>query len=109
MGRARVVVVSLGARGAMAASRDDWAQQPALPVRVIDTTGAGDTFNAAFLVAHRRWRSLSACLAFACAAASRTVQAVGARSGLPTFANLRTVLGDAVDAPPDTEAEDLPC
>jgi len=37
------------------------------------------------------------------------VQAVAARSGLPTFANLRTVLGDAVDAPPDTEAEDLPC
>jgi sugar/nucleoside kinase (ribokinase family) len=108
-GGPRVIVVSLGARGAIAASADDWAVQPAWPARVIDTTGAGDSFNAAFLVARRRWRSLAACLAFACAAASRTVQAVGARSGLATLQNMATMLGEAADAPADVEAEDSPC
>jgi len=108
-GGPRVIVVSLGARGAIAASADDWAVQPAWPVRVIDTTGAGDSFNAAFLVARRRWRSLATCLAFACAAASRTVQAVGARSGLATPQNMATMLGTAADAPADVDDEDCPC
>ena len=108
-GGPRVIIVSLGARGAIAASADDWAVQPAWPVRVIDTTGAGDSFNAAFLVARRRWRSLATCLAFACAAASRTVQAVGARSGLATPQNMATMLGEAADAPADVDDEDCPC
>jgi sugar/nucleoside kinase (ribokinase family) len=108
-GGPRVIVVSLGARGAIAASADDWAVQPAWPVRVIDTTGAGDSFNAAFLVARRRWRSLATCLAFACAAASRTVQAVGARSGLATPQNMATMLGEAAEAPADVDDEDCPC
>lgn len=79
-----VVVVSLGSQGAMAADRHGSAQRPAFPVPVIDTTGAGDTFNAAFLLAHLEGRDLGASLAFACAAAAHTVTHTGARTGMPT-------------------------
>lgn len=80
----RVVVVTLGSAGAMAADRAGFATQAAFPARVIDTTGAGDTFNAAFLVALLDGEDLQCALQFACAAASCTVAALGARPGLPS-------------------------
>jgi len=79
----RVVVVTLGSAGAMAADRAGFATQAPFPARVVDTTGAGDTFNAAFLVALLDGEDLQCALQFACAAASCTVAALGARPGLP--------------------------
>lgn len=81
--RAHTLVVSLGGDGAMAVDRHGCARQAAFGAQVLDTTGAGDCFNAAFLVAHGTSRGLQAALAYACAAASCCVEAVGARSGLP--------------------------
>jgi sugar/nucleoside kinase (ribokinase family) len=82
-GGLQAVVVTRGAAGAMAATRHAFAQHPAFAQEVVDTTGAGDTFNAAFLVAMLEGQSLPASLRFACAAASHAVTAVGARSGMP--------------------------
>lgn len=49
---ARLVVVTLGARGSIAASADARWQMDAAPVsRVIDTLGAGDAYIAAFIAA----------------------------------------------------------
>lgn len=79
----RTVVVTLGAAGALAVSRDGVARQPAFAQPVVDTTGAGDTFNAAFLLATLEGQGLADSLRFACAAASHAVTAVGARSGMP--------------------------
>ena len=90
----QTVVVTLGAAGAMAASRDAFAQHPAFAQAVVDTTGAGDTFNAAFLAAMLEGQSLQAGLRFACAAASHAVTAVGARRGMPDRATVeRTLAG----------------
>ncbi|MGC4026749.1 MAG: carbohydrate kinase family protein [Mesorhizobium sp.] len=80
----RVVVVTLGAGGAIGVTREDEACQPAFEVDVVDATGAGDCFNAAFLAADLRGSPLAEALEFACAAAAIAVGAVGARSGLPT-------------------------
>jgi sugar/nucleoside kinase (ribokinase family) len=85
-GRARTVVVTLGADGALAADRDEGVTRAlAFPAEVADTTGAGDTFNASFLVARDRGASLRLALQQACRAAARTVAAIGARGALPTF------------------------
>ncbi len=84
-GRAHTVVVTMGARGAMAIDATGFATHPAFDTEVVDTTGAGDAFNAAFLAARSRDATLQRALAFACAAASRTVARMGARSGLPTW------------------------
>ena len=84
----RVVVVSLGAEGAVAMDRHG-----AFASQVVDTTGAGDTFNAAFLVAYMDGRPLQDALRFACAAASCTVAAMGAREGLPDRATAESIAG----------------
>jgi sugar/nucleoside kinase (ribokinase family) len=79
----RCVVVTLGAAGAIAMDRGGLVRQPAFAQPVVDTTGAGDTFNAAFLIAMLEGQNLAARLRFACAAAGCAVTAVGARSGMP--------------------------
>ena len=47
----RLVAMTLGAQGAVAASRDGAARVPAVPVTVVDTVGAGDSFGAALITA----------------------------------------------------------
>jgi len=47
---ARLAVVKEGARGASAYGRGASWHAPARPVAVVDTTGAGDAFDAAFMV-----------------------------------------------------------
>jgi fructokinase len=47
----RLVALTLGAAGAIAASGDGTARVPAVPVTVEDTVGAGDSFGAALLAA----------------------------------------------------------
>jgi fructokinase len=43
--------MTLGELGAIAASRDGHADVPAVPVTVVDTVGAGDSFGAALITA----------------------------------------------------------
>jgi ribokinase len=89
---AHTIVVTLGAAGAIAIDRHGVAVQSAFPVAVVDATGAGDTFNAAFLVAHAQGQALAQALQFACAAASHSVVAMGARGGMPTLEQVRSRL-----------------
>ncbi|MBM7648241.1 ribokinase [Bacillus ectoiniformans] len=53
------------------------------PVEAVDTTGAGDTFNAAFAVAVAEGNSLEESLRFANRAASLSVTKFGAQGGMP--------------------------
>ncbi|MGR3763071.1 ribokinase [Rossellomorea sp. NS-SX7] len=57
---------------------------PSFPVKVVDTTGAGDTFNAAFGTAVAEGRDLKDSLRFANRAASLSVTGFGAQGGMPT-------------------------
>ncbi len=78
------VSVTLGSRGALAVTADEAIQVEGFPVTVRDTTGAGDTFNAAFLTATLRGEPLAQRLAFANAAAAISVTGLGPRGHLPT-------------------------
>ena len=51
-------------------------------VPVLDTTGAGDTFNASFLHAHSHGWDLKRCAEFANTAAAKSIGALGPRSGI---------------------------
>ncbi|MBP1307452.1 ribokinase [Paenibacillus sp. 1182] len=57
---------------------------PTYKVEAIDTTGAGDTFNAAFAVALAEGNSLADSVKFANRAASLSVTKFGAQGGMPT-------------------------
>jgi len=57
---------------------------PTYKVDAVDTTGAGDTFNAAFGVALAEGQSLQDALRFGNRAASLSVTKFGAQGGMPT-------------------------
>jgi sugar/nucleoside kinase (ribokinase family) len=57
-----LVVVKAGSEGAYAYQHGEIVQVPPIPVKVIDTTGAGDCFNAGFLTAWLEDRPLIECL-----------------------------------------------
>jgi sugar/nucleoside kinase (ribokinase family) len=61
--RKAIVIVKQGESGAMWLAPDRDLHFPAPRVKVVDTTGAGDAFNAGFLVAWMRGKSPVECLA----------------------------------------------
>uniref|UniRef100_A0A7N0TJL7 Ribokinase n=1 Tax=Kalanchoe fedtschenkoi TaxID=63787 RepID=A0A7N0TJL7_KALFE len=79
------VLVKLGSKGsALFVKGEETIQQPIIPAKtVVDTTGAGDTFTAAFAVASVEGKSRKECLRFAAAAASLCVQVKGAIPSMP--------------------------
>ena len=79
------VVVTLGSRGAFAMDARAHVQVAGYPVKVVDTTGAGDCFHAAYLAGTLKGWTMGECLQFSNAAAAISVQHLGPRGGLPDF------------------------
>ncbi len=77
------VVITLGKRGAYWTNGKDEAIVPGYPVKAVETTGAGDTFNGAFAVALGEGKSPVDALAFANAAAAISVTRHGAAESAP--------------------------
>jgi ribokinase len=73
------VVVKLGADGALWTDGREELRVPAVPVEVVDTTGAGDAFAAGLLCARLAGADPRSSLEAGCAAAARVVAQVGAR------------------------------
>lgn len=66
--------------------------QRAQKVRVVDSTGAGDTFHAALIAAKLNGADMQEALEFASAAAAIKVQHRGARGGLPARAEVERLM-----------------
>jgi sugar/nucleoside kinase (ribokinase family) len=63
---APLVVVKLGSRGALATRGEETVHVDSIHVpQVVDTTGAGDSFNAGFVYAYLKGESLETCLKYA--------------------------------------------
>ncbi|HEX6803703.1 MAG TPA: ribokinase [Terriglobales bacterium] len=78
------VVLKLGARGCLIAERDRPKQfVPAFRVNAVDTTAAGDAFNAAFAVSLLRGADVRASARYACAVAAISVSRHGAQPSMP--------------------------
>jgi ribokinase len=83
------VVVTLGGRGALLVREGGPALlQPPLPVRPVDTTGAGDAFCGALAVALAAGASAAEAVATAATAAALSTAGAGARGALPDAAAL---------------------
>ena len=67
-------------------------EHPGYPVPLVDSTGAGDCFAAAFVYAYLRQWSLPAVVAFANAMGAATVQKLGSGRQTPTRAEVSAVL-----------------
>lgn len=86
-----VLAITLGERGAalVGTGGPEWTVIPALPpLQVVDTTGAGDAFNAALAVALAEGQDPQAATRFANAAGSCAVARRGVIPSLPRRAQL---------------------
>jgi ribokinase len=78
-----IVVVTLGADGAIFVSENGTVMVPAQDTTVIDTTGAGDAFAAGLIHAYLDDREWSEALEMGCAMAAIKISHLGATGGLP--------------------------
>ncbi|WP_341358675.1 carbohydrate kinase family protein [Georgenia sp. M64] len=90
-GRARLVVLTLGSGGALVVHGDGtgaWRalRQPARPVGVVDSTGAGDSFAGTFVACLLAGHPIGPTMARAAEAAAVTLGVVGSRGALLTTA-----------------------
>ncbi|MBO0861970.1 MAG: ribokinase [Chloracidobacterium sp.] len=90
---ARKVIVKMGSLGALLVAENGELFWPALPVAAVDTTAAGDAFNAAFAFALTAGKSEIEAGEWATAAAAWSVTRKGAQPSLPTFDEVKAMLG----------------
>ncbi|HEX8948408.1 MAG TPA: PfkB family carbohydrate kinase [Dissulfurispiraceae bacterium] len=80
---AKVLTITLGARGSVTASDDGAFQTPAFEVRAVDTTGAGDVFHGAYIYGLMRKWGIRDTVIFASATAALKCTKLGGRTGIP--------------------------
>ena len=68
---------------------------PSLKIKTLDTTGAGDTFLAAFIYAISKKEPLSDSLAFANICAGLKVSKCGAQTGMPTIKEVNQFIANS--------------
>ena len=82
------VVVTLGERGAAWVTLDQARSFPAFPVRALDSTGAGDAFNAGLVAGLVTGAAMPDAIVLGSRAGAFCVTRLGVISGLPTRAEL---------------------
>jgi ribokinase len=88
----RGVVLKLGRLGCYVATKTLRAAVPAFEVVAVDTTAAGDTFNAAFAAALAEGALILEAALFANAAAALSVTRPGAQNSIPARAEVESLL-----------------
>lgn len=79
-----LIVIKMGGKGSKALKGSTTVKAPAFPTHVVDSTGAGDAFNAAFCFALNKGLELQEALVFANACAALKIARIGAQSS-PTL------------------------
>lgn len=85
---AKLVVLKLGAEGAIAATESERIQVAGNRVELVDATGAGDTFAGAFCHNYLAGKEIKYCLQYANMAAALSVMGYGAVSPIPRAAQV---------------------
>jgi sugar/nucleoside kinase (ribokinase family) len=75
-----LVIIKLGGEGCLCQSGDQILRVPAIPVQVVETTGAGDNFNCGFLLGQNRGYSLEDSLRIGNICGGLSTQGIGGTS-----------------------------
>lgn len=88
------VIVTLGSEGVQYIEKGDTASSAVKGrlVEVVDTTGAGDTFNGALAYKLAGGANVTDAIEFANVAAGLSIMRFGAQTGMPTFAEVQEVM-----------------
>lgn len=85
----RSVIVTLGSKGSLGWNGERVFRQEAIPVRAVDTTGAGDVYHGAYIYGLLRQWAMPECMRFASVVAALKCREIGARKGIPTLEAVR--------------------
>lgn len=88
---ANKLLVTFGAEGVKYHNGQDLVRVPSRKVKVVDTTGAGDTFTGAFAVALSEGKPLKECIEFGTLAGSLSVTKKGAQAGMPLRTDIQAL------------------
>jgi sugar/nucleoside kinase (ribokinase family) len=83
--RVETAAIKLGKEGALGISRGQKVRVPSIPVSVVDTVGAGDTFDAGFLYGYLSGWPLEKSLRLAAICGALSTQAAGGTAAQPTL------------------------
>ncbi|MEM0331435.1 MAG: carbohydrate kinase family protein [Archaeoglobaceae archaeon] len=78
-----IVVVKLGSEGCFVKTKNKEFRMRSLATKVVDTTGAGDAFNAGFIYGFVKGKDVEECARLGNYVAARCIEKFGAREGLP--------------------------
>lgn len=79
------VAIKCGKEGGIGAQKGIVARAATIPVEVVDTVGAGDTFDAGFIYGYLQGWELRLCLRMGAVCGSLSTQAAGGVKGQPTL------------------------
>ena len=79
----KTVIITMGAKGALAYENNEFIHIPAFKVEAVDTTAAGDTFCGGLCVALSEGKNLKDAIIFASKASSISVTRMGAQVSIP--------------------------
>jgi sugar/nucleoside kinase (ribokinase family) len=96
-GKERIVVLKRGAEGCSVYSMQDRLDVPGFVVDEVDPTGAGDCFNAAFLLGLDAGWDLGRVARFANAAGALAVTRQGPMEGAPTVQQINELIDSTLD------------
>ncbi|AZJ18877.1 ribokinase [Bacillus wiedmannii] len=85
------LLITEGSKGVRFHNGTEIVHVPSIAVDVVDTTGAGDTFNGALAVALSEGETLQKAIRFANIAGGLSVTKLGAQGGMPTRDRVREV------------------
>lgn len=83
--RVPLVIVTMDAEGSVLYEGGRETRIPAIPVQLVDPTGAGDAFRGGFLLAYQRGFEPSVCSRIGTVVASFVVESVGCQMNLPDW------------------------
>jgi sugar/nucleoside kinase (ribokinase family) len=83
--KTKLVAVKLGADGALACSQAGKFKSESISVNVVDTVGAGDSFDAGFLYGYLNNWEIKKSLRLACVCGALSTQQAGGTNGQPTL------------------------
>jgi sugar/nucleoside kinase (ribokinase family) len=86
------VAIKNGEAGAVCRQGEQVVHDPGFPMQVVDTTGAGDSFNGGFLYGLLHGWELADALALGCACGALSTQAAGGTAAQPTLAQAQALI-----------------
>jgi sugar/nucleoside kinase (ribokinase family) len=83
--KVEALAIKLGKDGALGISKRQRVQVESIPIKVVDTVGAGDSFDAGFMAGYLNDWELEKSLRLACVCGALSTQQAGGTNGQPTL------------------------